>query len=297
MTATYLSLIRRCVQRGPQFRGTKSTAVAALITIGLVVGTALGPGVTHTSVEASVVRSASAQASGPVKAFRYPRELASEIEKKVLAPSEPSDPMGWQGSPGGTAYTFKGTPGARSEYDNGSLEVYRVDEYEAIAQDAIDVFTHLRQVSADHPELRLIFPMSLTNLEAISGPYGPPPVGANRLRAAAMEYAVRFEYIETAEISGYRYLFAGTQNPCAGNGASARYVYNGLTTDGRWFVNLTYPVTVKRPFGNFKGDWNNPDACDRHLADLATYMETVSESELDPPPSSLDSIIQTLEFD
>lgn len=61
-----------------------------------------------------------------------------------------------------------------------------------------------------------------------------------------MEYAVRFEYIETAEISGYRYLFAGTQNPCAGNGASARYVYNGLTTDGRWFVNLTYPVTVKR---------------------------------------------------
>lgn len=117
------------------------------------------------------------------------------------------------------------------------------------------------------------------------------------MRAAAMEYAVRFAYIETPEIAGYRYLYAGTQNPCAGNGGSARYVYDGITADGKWFVNLTYPVTVQRPFGNFSGDWNDPGACDRHLAGLANYMETIPESELVPLPTSLDGIIQTLEFE
>ncbi len=100
-----------------------------------------------------------------------------------------------EGCPGGTKYTFKGTLGARSEYDNGSITIYSVDEHESTSQDAIDVFTHLRHVSADHPALRSLFPMSRKLVDRISGPYGPQPVGAKHLCGAALDYVIRLEYI------------------------------------------------------------------------------------------------------
>ncbi len=213
--------------------------------------------------------------------FSYPPELASGVKSEtVAAPDQPQQGPGWANPPTYDRFTFEEyiIPDA---FPAANIAVYPVLETASRSSFAKDQIETLQDILANKPEA----PEQL--------PYLP-------LVNAAMVFSAQFSYQSFASGEGIRFvtMFAQSINPITNQGLF--YTFQGLTSDGRYYVAATFPVrTVALPDdvpADF--DWDELAAnYEPYIDDVVATLDELSNSDFEPDLALLDDTVATIKVE
>ena len=200
--------------------------------------------------------------------------LAKDQTFEVVAVVPPGgDGPWWGAAPEHRLITLYGYP----VYNNPALPqifIYPtadMADYEAIAQQAASLKALLE---TRQPEEKLPF-LPLTN-------------GAQAMR-------VKVDYLEFKNGTGVRYLTQFNQGISPINNAQMLYTFQGLTSDGQYYVAAVLPVT----HAELPSDWlvQSPQLSDytAYMEKITAWLEEQPGDSLTPSLDALDAAIQSLE--
>ena len=198
------------------------------------------------------------------------------------APDEPYDASPALGPAGAPAHVLF------SSESGGELRVIPIADYEAMWNAAGDAM-----VSNNIAQLRIIL-AKRPGLPQAPLPYLPPNHAYN-------DVAVQTKFLDFVAGSGIRFVGRFTQNASPVLNPQIRYVFQGLTDDGQYYVSFDYPVStfnladdveglspeqIERVQGNYQG----------YLADVLDELNALSEADFAPALSDLDALIESLDI-
>lgn len=105
--------------------------------------------------------------------------------------------------------------------------------------------------------------------------------------------------------AGYRYITQFDQAPLPINNHELIYTFQGMTTDGRWYVAAILPIHAPflsadslqgspLPAGGVPFDWNNMGSMPVYLQAVQQRLESLDPNAFTPSLPALDSLIQSL---
>jgi hypothetical protein len=208
--------------------------------------------------------------------------LASGFQcKTVPAAGSPSDP-GFAVNPQFTEVTFQGYILPNTFFPT-HIDVYPVQDFRALAPDIIDA--------------------DVAALQQLIAGGALPAKGALPLLPifnAAEEFRAEYKVISFSGGSGIRYLTQYSQFFDPINSHEMFYSFQGLTTDGRYWISAILPISnsMLPPNGdnppNGMSQQQFSDQFDTYLADLTDKLNNQPPESYSPTIAALDALIESI---
>lgn len=214
--------------------------------------------------------------------FSYDDTLAAKVTGENV-PAEPithGPPALETGSPDHlrVAFDHDATPGVFDPHD-AQLLIFPVKDYRMIFQVVVDTIDALHALISKKPE-------------AIEGnlPFLPP-------MTATQTFGVQIKYLDFQNGSGIRYITHYSQEPAEITNKDILYTYQGLTTDGAYYVSFVFPLSAKG-IPEKKDPRPDPDTFaenyESYLTKVIQNLHTLSSQDYTPDVTLLDVIIESL---
>ena len=208
--------------------------------------------------------------------------LASGFQcKTVPAAGSPSDP-GFAVNPQYTEVSFQGYI-LPNTFFPAHIDVYPVQDFHALAPDIIDA--------------------DVAALQQLIAGGALPAKGALPLLPifnAAEEFRAEYKVISFSGGSGIRYLAQYSQFFDPINSHEMFYSFQGLTTDGRYWISAILPISnsMLPPNGdnppNGMSQQQFSDQFDTYITDLVTKLEAQPPESYSPTIAALDALIESI---
>ena len=117
---------------------------------------------------------------------------------------------------------------------------------------------------------------------------------------AAQMMHTRAKYLDFANGQGVRFLTWYSQGIVPVNNHELLYTYQGLTSDGEYYVAAVLPINLPelpadgQDTGNLAGDFSNDYLA--YLADMVTNLEQRADDAYTPDLGKLDAMMQSIEI-
>ena len=205
------------------------------------------------------------------------RELSgSSVPAQAYDGSQPPGPTG---APAHVLFTSEGA---------GELRIYPTTDYEAMWNAAGDA-----TVSNNIAQMRTVL-AKRPRLPQAPLPYLPPNFAYNDL-------AVQIKFLDFANGSGIRFVGRFAQDASPVLNQQLRYVFQGLTEDGQYYVSCAYPISAANLVDNLED--MSPEQVQHMYDDFQGYLtgvrdtlDALSPADFVPTLSQLDALIQSLEI-
>ena len=208
------------------------------------------------------------------------------------APYDASQPLGPVGLPEHIEINFGATEAQGAECAEPVIYIIPVEAYkqmwEANGDPSISyTMDHVEALMADRP---LPIP-----------PFGLPVLPYEELDGVN-DLAAQGNYPQSATLSGVRFVGRFAQGPSAATNEGLRYIFQGFSSDGRYFVSFFYPVSTDR-LPQTTADVP-PEEQERVASDLEGYLQGKVEmlnglaaAQWSPDLETLDALLTSLQFE
>ena len=213
--------------------------------------------------------------------FSFDTTLATDVNSETVAAvqGEPDDPP-WMAVPEHILFTFNGYI-LPDRFHQPQIFVYPVADFQAANENAGDVITDLQQFLSDRPDA----PDHI--------PFLPVFNAAQMLRAY-------IAYIDFQNGSGVRFLTQYSQAATPVNNHELFYSFQGLTSDGSYYVAAIFPVAnpilpadnSAIPGGDFEAF---AETFQTYINDMEIQLSAQPASNFTPNLELLDALIQSLQ--
>lgn len=169
-----------------------------------------------------------------------------------------------------------------SHFHTPRILVYPVEEYRAISPSASDTIDALKQALISRP----------SGGEMSSMPFLP-------IWNAAQIFAAKVSYFDFQNGSGVRFLTMFGQALYPVDNQNLFYTYQGITTDGRFYIAAILPVThTALPYEGQVADWMAFEQnWDNYISETLTWMEGASDDSFLPSLLLLDEMMASFRID
>lgn len=256
------------------------------------------PGVTaqpvQVSTEAATIEVATIQPGGiPVSfqnvSFIIPEGLASGAASELVPATDESDGGPWGVSPQYIAFTLTDYAGRQHEFVKAVIRIYPAAEYASVNPWAQSSLTRLQALLASPAT-----PLTNENLPTI--PFNG---------AAAQQYAAQAKFIAFNGGNGASMISQYSQFPGPILKDNSFYHYEGLTSDGKYFIAALFPVdlplqsTAENPNADnlpnpYPSDITDSAALTAYYQGITDTLTAASPDAFHPSLSMLDALIQSI---
>ena len=219
--------------------------------------------------------------------FVIPTGVGSGAQAETIEAAPPSDDMPWwEIGPAYNKYLIQGYA-LSDTFHKPAIFVYPVDEY---VQMVVDVGTLV-------DELKTI----------IASPSQPMPENLPFLPAfnAGQVFHSNEQVIKFQNGTGVRFLTQYAQAPYPVNNESLFYTFQGLTSDGAYYVSAILPINAAflsadgnpetpLPVDGVPFDWNNFENVPQHFELVKQKLNATDPNAFTPSLSNLDALIQSI---
>lgn len=215
--------------------------------------------------------------------FVYDATLAQQITAQTVAAQTDSNAPDFSRFPAYEAISLIGYP-SQNTYHKPRLEIYRVAELEQLNPSAKAQIDQLKQLLADVPPSPATMPFV--------------PI----FNAAQVFYA-QPKYVNFHSGQGVRYLTQYSQAVVPINNQEIFYTFQGLTSDGQWYVAALLPVAsgLLPATGALSQEqlaaWGSADAYNQYVGEIVGKLNTAPPGDFTPNLDLLDALVQSIQID
>ncbi len=230
--------------------------------------------------ETATVGSPAGQTSGQGLSFANDPSLFSSATIEVVPASQTgNDVPFWEVLPQYTLATLEGYPLSGHMF-KPQIFIYPVEIFKEINPGAEKIISDLQTLLADKPD----------NVQNV--PFLP-------LFNAAQVFHAQMKYMDFGNGTGVRFLTQFDQAPLPINNHELFYAYQGLTSDGNWYVAAVLPVNLPAlPADNTVTPTQAAtfgQGFPQYIAGVAQQLEGTPDAGFTPDLSKLDALIASLE--
>jgi len=212
--------------------------------------------------------------------FTYDPQIASSVSGEEVAAVNEGQGAPWDIQPATITFSFDGYPVTGNDHDPQIL-VFPVTDFEKMNDTAAKEIEDLRQVLAVHPQT---FPDN-------GLPFLPT-------WNAAQVFHTKVSYFAFRDGQGVRYLTMYAQNFATVNNKVLFYTYQGLSSDGKYYVSAILPVTnaILAPDDSIPGgDFNKfSQNIKNYMAAMHDKLDAQPEDAFIPSLTLLDDMIKSI---
>jgi hypothetical protein len=122
------------------------------------------------------------------------------------------------------------------------------------------------------------------------------------VQAAAQVFYSQLRYVDFANGSGLRYITAYAQDITPITNENAFYTFQGLTSDGKYYIAAFYPLSstvlpnsfADSPAAQDVDAFSKPEKYEKYLTDVAAGLNSLPPDQFSPDLSQLDTMLQSL---
>jgi len=239
-----------------------------------------------TQIALAVQQTSAAQQALPVEEPRFEYNgisLALPAQWSMSAEIVPSDldMESFWGSPEHERLNVLSYP-ILNDYHDAHISIFPVDVYSAESEIASERIADLSSMLANRP----------ANPQVNELPFLP-------IFNAGMLGMFKFDYLDFQSGSGVRYVTQFGQAFFPFNNEGMVYTFQGLTSDGRFYVSALLPVShpTLGMYSNFELSEDFYDNAEQFLADQMAALDAQSPDSFSPTLSSLDAMLSSLRID
>ncbi len=228
--------------------------------------------------------------------FSFSHTLGRSVNILRVARRSPDAPGVIEGAPAHVVFSLYGRqPESRrvpGPWDvPGTVTVYRTNALDGYKQ-ATRQLTELQGILAERTD-----PASLESA-AVGAPTELPFLP---IQEAGMAIVARVAYIDTAEVSGIAFVTGFRQDVFPFSRGDFWYTFQGLSTDGRWYVSVMwsvdasmFPASVSqaeaRRVGTGASRWN------RYIRRSVATLDAAEPTAFTPSLDTLDDLVRSIDF-
>ncbi len=213
--------------------------------------------------------------------FNYDLALAQQITTTTV-PGENAGPDGpyWGTFPAYDQFNFAGYP-SQNTYHKPRIEIYPVDEFSNINAAAKDQVEKLKQLLGDAPG-------------------APEQIPLIPIFNAAQVFRSQVKYLNFQSGQGVRFVTQYDQAIIPINNQEIFYTFQGLTSDGRYYVTAIFPVATSAlpATGEVSQDqmqtFSTADGFQNYLNQTVQSLNGLSASDFTPNLDLLDALIKSI---
>ena len=213
--------------------------------------------------------------------FSYDPQIASSVSGEEVAAVGSGQGAPWEIQPTTIKFSFDGYP-VPDSFTLPVILIFPVIDYQSMSGEAAKVIDALRQVIAVHPQT-----FSKDGL-----PFLP-------MWNAGQIMHTKVAYFTFSNGTGVRYLTMYAQNFAPVNNNYLFYTYQGLTSDGKYYISAILPVTnailppddSSVPGGDFQ---KFSDNFPTYIADMQGKLDAQPEDAFVPSLTLLDNMIKSI---
>jgi len=171
----------------------------------------------------------------------------------------------------------------------GVVRVYRVADLASYA-DASQRATQLKTLLTDRPDLSTY--MTVTGDGSVQElPYMPVFPAAQAIQARA-------QYIDTPQLAGVAFLTAFRQDVSPFAAADFWYTFQGLSTDGTWYVSVSWVVDATMFPARISAKEANHQANRwvKYISESISTLNAAAPAAFTPPLTSIDALVRSITF-
>lgn len=213
--------------------------------------------------------------------FSYDPQIASSVSGEEVPAVNEGQGAPWEIQPATIKFSFDGYPVAGSFTDPVIL-IFPVKDFESMNDVATKVIDELRQVIGDRPQSS-----SIKDLPFL------PTWNAGQIMHT------KVVYFKISNGTGVRYLTEFAQNYATVNNKYLLYTYQGLTSDGKYYISAILPVTnaILPPDDSVipGGDFQKfSDNFKTYITDIQAKLDAQPEDSFVPSLTLLDNMIKSI---
>lgn len=216
--------------------------------------------------------------------FNFDTAFAQQAAPGNVAAQNPgADAPSWSVFPTFDAFGFSGYP-SKNTYHKPRIEIYPVAEFEQMNQAAKERIEKLRQLLGDAPAV-------------------PADIPALPIFNAAQVFRSQIKYMNFQSGQGVRFVTQYDQGLLPINNLETFYTFQGLTSDGKWYIAAILPVaTGALPDSDqVPPDQNqnfaSGEAFQAYLNGVVEKLNGLQPSDFAPNLDLLDAMIQSLRIE
>jgi hypothetical protein len=171
------------------------------------------------------------------------------------------------------------------------VRVYRVSDLGGYAEYS-NALSSLQDLLSQQSDLTT-FMVPSTNDNNVELPYLPAAEAGQPLRARA-------QYVSTGQVQGVSYLTGFRQDVSAFAAKDFWYTFQGLSSDGQWYVSVVTPVKASMFPKKVKAkdnDFKNADQYNTYLTDAISKLNAGDDAAFTPPLTAIDALVQSISFE
>ncbi len=221
--------------------------------------------------------------------FVIPTGIGSGAQAESIDAVPPSNDLPWwEVGPAYNQYLIQGYPLAGT-FHEPRIYVYPVNEYSQMVPDVGGIVDELKTI--------------------VNSPNAPMPENLPFLPAfnAAQTFHSNEQVIQFQNGTGIRFLTQYAQAPYPVNNNSLFYTFQGLTSDGAFYVSAILPINAAflsadgnpetpLPADGIPFDWENFENTPQHFELAKQKLNTTHPNAFTPSLTSLDTLIQSIQI-
>lgn len=216
-----------------------------------------------------------------------PIELASGLEVQPEPAALPAEDMPWWGTyPAYTEYPLQGYIHSET-FHNPKIYVYPLDEYAAMNESVAVKIQSLKDI--------------------LGNPSQPLPERLPFLPTwnAGEAFHSNVEFVSFQNGSGIRYITQYGQAPLPVNNYEVFYTFQGITSDGKYYVAAVLPINAPflagypspeypTPPDGIPFDWDNWENTEAHTIAVTEKLNATDSAVFTPSLTTLDAFVQSI---
>jgi hypothetical protein len=207
--------------------------------------------------------------------------LAQQVTATTIPAQNPGeDAPDWAILPAYDEFSFAGYP-SKNTYHQPRIEIYAVAEFAAINPTAKDQINQLQQLLRDAPA-------------------APAQIPLIPIFNAAQMFRAQIKYLNFQNGQGIRFVTQYSQAIMPINNQEIFYAFQGLTSDGRYYIAAILPVaTSALPDTNQlsqeqQATFYTADAFETYLGKVVQTLNGLPPTDFTPNLDQLDAMLQSL---
>jgi hypothetical protein len=213
--------------------------------------------------------------------FNYDLTLAQQVTATTIPAQNPGpDAPYWAIVPAYDEFNFVGYP-SRNTYHKPRIEIYAVDEFAAINPAAKDQIDRLKQLLNDAPA-------------------APAEIPLIPIFNAAQVFRSQIKYLNFQNGQGIRFVTQYDQAIIPINNREIFYTFQGLTSDGRYYIAAILPVATSalpdtdQLSQEQEAAFNTASGFEAYLGQVVQTLNGLSPTDFTPNLDRLDALLQSL---
>lgn len=218
-----------------------------------------------------------------VNVASVPGQTSAEVTLGVAAPPHTAFSL----------YTARAESAKTPRTGSGPVvRVYNVADLGGYAEYS-NTLSSLQNLLSLRTDITTFMAPSTTNGPDLTLPYLPFPEAGQQLRARAV-------YVDTPQLHGIAYVTGFRQDVSALAAKDFWYTFQGLSTDGQWYVSVVTPIRASMFPKKVKAKNNNfttEAQYDTYLTDAITKLNAGADDAFTPPLTAIDALVQSITFE